>query len=200
MSSRFDIPISELTLAALRRGDMRAQESIYRTFEQPVFELANRMSGCSHLAADITQDTFMRAFAKVKSFRGESPFWGWLRQIAVRETLQVLRKRKRWTALIPEAHESAAAAPDSDDTLLEQALTLLPDTARAVVWLYHVEGYTHPEIADLMGKTPSFSKSQLSRAHAKLRGILHPDAVAPASGATSRQSENQPCLKPLSAS
>jgi RNA polymerase sigma-70 factor (ECF subfamily) len=199
VSSRFDIPISELTLAALKRGDLRAQESIYRTFQRPVFDLASRMSGCSHLAADITQDTFMRAFAKVKTFRGDSPFWGWLRQIAVRETLQVLRKRKRWTVLIPEAHE-AAAAPDSDDSLLEQALTLLPDTARAVVWLYHVEGYTHPEIADLMGKTPSFSKSQLSRAHAKLRGILHPDALPPAPSTVSQPSENQPCLKPLSAS
>lgn len=199
VSSRFDIPVSELTVAALRRGDLRAQETIYRAFERPVFDLASRMAGCSHLAADITQDTFIRAFAKVKTFRGESPFWGWLRQIAVRETLQVLRKRKRWTTLIPEAHEADSVAPDQDDTLLEQALTLLPDTARAVVWLYHVEGYTHPEIAELMGKTPSFSKSQLSRAHAKLRGILNPD-VLPRPSAPPSLPETEPCLKPLSAS
>jgi RNA polymerase sigma-70 factor (ECF subfamily) len=52
---------------------------------------------------------------------------------------------------------------------LETALDRLSDTARAVVWLHDVEGFTHEEIGAQMGKTPSFSKSQLARAHQKLR-------------------------------
>jgi RNA polymerase sigma factor (sigma-70 family) len=55
---------------------------------------------------------------------------------------------------------------------LETALQRLSDTARSVVWLHDVEGYTHEEIAEMMGKTTSFSKSQLARAHAKLRAWL----------------------------
>src|SRR2546425_842945 len=57
---------------------------------------------------------------------------------------------------------------------LERALKQLTGTARAVVWLHDVEGYTHEEIAELMGKTVSFSKSQLARAHARLRRTLEP--------------------------
>lgn len=177
VSSRFDIAITDLTLAGLRRGDVRAQETVYRSFETPVFDLAVRLTGCRHLAADITQDTFLRVFDKARAFRGDSPFWGWLRQIAVREALQVIRKRKRWLLGSDEMPEPEAP-PDADDTLLEQSLAALPATARAVVWLYHVEGYTHPEIAELTGKTASFSKSQLSRAHARLRETLNPGADA----------------------
>ena len=55
---------------------------------------------------------------------------------------------------------------------LEAALSKLSETSRAAVWLHDVEGYTHEEIAELMGKTVSFSKSQLSRAHARLRALL----------------------------
>ena len=59
---------------------------------------------------------------------------------------------------------------------LERALARLPDVSRVVVMLYHVEGYSHAEIAQLMGMSVSFSKSQLSRAHARLRDWLGPDA------------------------
>ena len=55
---------------------------------------------------------------------------------------------------------------------LDAALASLPDVSRAVVWLHDVEGFTHKEIASLMGKTESFSKSQLSRAYQRLRPLL----------------------------
>ncbi|MGD8735063.1 MAG: sigma-70 family RNA polymerase sigma factor, partial [Gammaproteobacteria bacterium] len=68
-----------------------------------------------------------------------------------------------------EGRDSAAMGSDMD---AERALALLPATARAVVWLYDVEGYTHQEIGEMMGRTTSFSKSQLSRAHQRLRELL----------------------------
>jgi RNA polymerase sigma-70 factor (ECF subfamily) len=61
---------------------------------------------------------------------------------------------------------------------LEAALARLGDTARAVVWLHDVEGFTHEEIAGQMGKTVSFSKSQLARAHQRLRLWLGEEALA----------------------
>ena len=73
---------------------------------------------------------------------------------------------------------AAPAAPDVHGRLdLEIALGLLPTTARTVVWLHDVEGYTHEEIAGMMGKTPSFSKSALARAHARLRRWLGEEVV-----------------------
>jgi RNA polymerase sigma-70 factor (ECF subfamily) len=61
---------------------------------------------------------------------------------------------------------------------LEAALERLPETSRAVVWLHDVEGYTHSEIGSMMGKSVSFSKSQLARAHVRLRGWLGEEATA----------------------
>ena len=73
------------------------------------------------------------------------------------------------------ATEDAARVVDPDNGArldLEAALVRLPATARAVVWLHDVEGYKHEEIAALFGKSASFSKSQLMRAHARLRELL----------------------------
>ena len=66
---------------------------------------------------------------------------------------------------------------------LDRAMSNLPDVARAVVWLHDVEGFTHKEIGGLMGKTESFSKSQLSRAYQRLRPMLSADEVAQPDGA-----------------
>ena len=65
---------------------------------------------------------------------------------------------------------SPSAVPARID--LERAFEQLSETSRAVVWLHDVEGYTHEEIAEQMGKTVSFSKSQLARAHVRLRRML----------------------------
>jgi RNA polymerase sigma-70 factor (ECF subfamily) len=62
---------------------------------------------------------------------------------------------------------------------LERALASLPPTARAIVWMYEVEGYTHQEIARAFGRSLSFSKSQLARAHARLRTCLEPQEHPP---------------------
>jgi RNA polymerase sigma factor (sigma-70 family) len=67
----------------------------------------------------------------------------------------------------------AGRAPDPSAPVdLEAALGRLPPVTRAVLWLHDVEGYTHEEIGEMMGKTTSFSKSQLSRAHKRLREWL----------------------------
>ena len=60
----------------------------------------------------------------------------------------------------------------ADVAVLGKALNALPEATRSVIWLYHAEGYTHEEIADAMGRTISFSKSQLARGTKKLRALL----------------------------
>jgi len=80
----------------------------------------------------------------------------------------------------PDAEVRAVGAVDAGGGRaldLERALARLGDTARVVVWLHDVEGYTHAEIGALLGGTASLSKSQLVRAHARLRELLEPDGV-----------------------
>lgn len=174
MASAFDIAVADETLAGARRGERLAQERLYRDFEGAVYNLARRMTGDPDAARDVTQDAFMKAFERVHQFRGEAPFGLWLRSIAASEALMHLRRGRYFMDLFTtdEAVLQSVGAEDVSNADLERALGLLPSVPRSVLWLYHVEGYTHVEIAAMCGKTVSFSKSQLSRAHQKLRTLL----------------------------
>ena len=92
--------------------------------------------------------------------------------------MKIRREKYRDTDEFDE--EFQGATKDADTALrmdLEAALTKLGDTTRAVVWLHDVEGYTHEDIGEMMGKSVSFSKSQLARAHQKLRTMLNREAT-----------------------
>ena len=81
-NTAFEIEIDEITLAGARRGDMRACEKIYRQFQRPAFTVAVRVCHCREMAQDVTQEAFITAFRRIGQFRGDSPFWGWLRQLS----------------------------------------------------------------------------------------------------------------------
>ena len=177
-TSSFAIDVPDSLLARARRGEAAAFEQIYRWFERPVFTLALRLTGQREEAQDVLQDTMLKLFDRLADFRGDSPFWGWLRQIAVNEALMRLRRRGRLQA---EEELDEAELPDNggllpataaDAATLTRAMTQLPDATRSVLWLYHAEGYTHEEIAGLTGKSVSFSKSQLARGTRRLRALL----------------------------
>ena len=129
------------------------------------------------LARSLTE-TFLEVVRSIGSYRGEGHFWGWIRRIAASKALMRIRKEqiRATDELVEEEAAGRPAAPVGARIDLERAFERLSDTARAVVWLHDVEGYTHEEIAELMGKTVSFSKSQLARAHQRLRGMLEEGA------------------------
>jgi RNA polymerase sigma-70 factor (ECF subfamily) len=164
-----------MLVARLKRGDMRALEELYRLFEQPVYALAWRMLNDRDEAREILHDVMIAVYEKRAQFRGDSPFWGWLRQIAVNESLMRLRKRRiDYVDELPEPESAGAALPvAANQQDLERALSALPELTRSVVWLYHVEGYSHEEIAASFDKSVSFSKSQVSRGTSRLRSLLH---------------------------
>ncbi len=177
--SQFAIDVPDSLVARARTGCREAFEQIYRRFERPVFTLALRICGDREAAGDVLQDTMLKLFHHLPDYRGDCPFWGWLRQIAVNEALLRLRRQKRLVAEITVEEDNlpqdqglppAAAA---DAALLQRALEALPAATRSVLWLYHAEGYTHDEIAELMQRTPSFSKSQVSRGTRRLRALLN---------------------------
>lgn len=175
--SSFAIDVPAGVLERARAGEHAAFEQVYRWFERPVYTLALRLCGQPADAADVLQDTMLRVYGGLGSFRGGSPFWGWLRQVAVNEALMRLRKRRQLDDELPIGeHEFEDLAPPpaaaADAAALSRALQKLPTATRTVLWLYHAEGYTHEEIAMLMQRTPSFSKSQLARGGRRLRALL----------------------------
>lgn len=179
MGTSFAIDVPQFLVERLKRGDMRALEEVYRLFEQPVHALAWRLLNDRDEAREVLHDAMLAVFDKRAQFRGDSPFWGWLRQIAVNEALMRLRKRRLdYVEELPELADLEASVPvAASRPELERALGQLPELTRSVVWLYYVEGYTHEEIAIQLGRTASFSKSQLSRAHARLREVLDASAA-----------------------
>lgn len=188
--SSFAIDVPDALLARARAGERAAFEQIYRWFERPVFNLALRMLGGAHggdreEAADVLQETMIKVYGKIGDFRGDgsSPLWGWIRQIAVNEALMRMRSQRRHVHDIALDDDDAVADPGplpaaaADAAALTRALAQLPTATRSVLWLYHAEGYTHEEIASLMQRTPSFSKSQLARGGRRLRQLLEPEAA-----------------------
>lgn len=175
----FRLADAEAVLPRVRAGDPAAQEALYRSFESPVYNLARRICRTTEDAEDVVQETFMEVFRSIARFRGEGSLWGWVRTIASSKALMRLRRNKYRET--DELHDDVAPLRRDDAGLrmdLESALERLSSTSRAVVWLHDVEGYTHEEIAGMMDRTVSFSKSQLARAHAKLRAWLGEEVAA----------------------
>lgn len=175
--SAFDIELDELTLARARRGDMAACETLFRCFNQPAYAIAYRVCQCPQLAQDVTQEAFISAFRRLRQYRGDAPFWGWLRRVVVNHAISALRRLPKHDAVELQDYHASLAGEESRVDLsmdLEAAFTRLDHEDRAVVWLHDVEGYNHKEIAQLFGKTESFSKTRLSRARARLREWIDP--------------------------
>jgi RNA polymerase sigma factor (sigma-70 family) len=175
--SAFDIELDEFTLARARRGDVSACETLFRLYNRPAYSIAYRVCQCPQLAQDVTQEAFISAFRRIGQFRGDSPFWGWLRRVVVNHAISALRRQPKTDPV--ELQEHHAAGPGEQERIglsmdLETALSKLGKEDRAVVWLHDVEGYNHKEIAKLFDKTESFSKTRLSRARARLRELIDP--------------------------
>jgi len=171
----FDIELDAITLAAAKRGDVAACERIYRRFQKPAFNVAVRICQCRETAQEVVQEAFITAFSKLRQFRGDAPFWGWMKRVVVNHAISHIRRQPQ--APHVEYEDFLGGADGEQEAIgramdLESALATLSDEDRAVVWLYDVEGYRHEEIADLFGKTESFSKTRLSRARARLRALI----------------------------
>ena len=130
------------------------------------------------MADDLTQETFVDILRGLPGFRFNASLSTWVRRIAVSRCLMHMRSAWERKAIALDAIAEPASADIDHATRIElghdlaAALGELAPNARVVVWLHDVEGYTHREIAELMDKSVSFSKSCLSRAHQQLRDVL----------------------------
>jgi RNA polymerase sigma-70 factor (ECF subfamily) len=180
MSRFLAIVIAEECLRRAAAGDRDAQKVVYEASAGAVFALIRRVLRSQAAAEDVFQDCMVGLLRKLPQFRGEAPFGVWVRQMALRQCLMHLRspwQRARQTLdVMAPGHEprhgQVVEPPLAERIDLERALARLPEPARAIVWMHDVEGLSHEEIAALFGRSISFSKSRLSRAHALLREQL----------------------------
>lgn len=162
------------------RGDGAAERALYDAHVERIYRLMHRMAGDGDLAADFTQETFIRAFQRLDQFRGDSSLATWLHTISVSVALNGLRKVKRLrtrtesmdaAAELPAAGSPAGLTSDLRSRL-HAAIDALSEKLRPVFVMHDVEGYTHEEIAGTLGIPVGTSKARLFDARARLRSAL----------------------------
>lgn len=167
-------------------GDAAAERKLYDAHVDRIYRLAYRMTGDETMAADCTQDTFIRAFDRLAGFEGRAALATWLHTIAVSVILNRLRKVKRLRrreAELDKLPAGAAAVRPIDLELkirLHTAIDKLEDCLRLVFVMHDVEGYKHREIAAILNVPEGTSKNRLFRAHQLLRQELSKSDAAPA--------------------
>lgn len=177
MAGFTDIDLDTQVLALLKSGDVRAVGRIYELSAAVVHGMALRILQDSGLAQEVVQDTFVDLLENVGNLRQPHAVIGWIRKVAVNHCYMRLRSpwHQRKVSAMPEELLDRADVTSSGERAegvqdIEQALSWLDPEARMVIWLHDVEGYTHGEIGAVMGRTPSYSKSQLARGYQKLLG------------------------------
>lgn len=159
-------------------GDKSAFASLYQAHVGRVYAICLRMVANEARAVELTQQTFVRAWQRLDTFRSESAFSSWLYRVAVNIVLVDLRTRRRRKARIEVTDDlTAFDSPDGQLSLdtamdLEQAIQSLPPRARSVLVLHDLEGYRHHEIATMMDIAPGTSKAHLHRARQLLKTFL----------------------------
>ncbi|MCC7194163.1 MAG: RNA polymerase sigma factor [Gemmatimonadaceae bacterium] len=172
--------VDDAVLAA--RGDRRAFERLYRDHVARIFTLCVRMVGERARAEELTQDVFVRAWEKLEQFRGNAAFGTWLHRLAVNVVLNDRQSEKRRR----DRHDDGVGDMDALShgevrplalpelgIDLEAAIAALPPGARQVFVLHDIEGYTHEEIAAMLGVGSGGCKAQLHRARMLLRAALN---------------------------
>jgi RNA polymerase sigma-70 factor, ECF subfamily len=171
-------PLSDGALvAAARKGDMKAFERLYRLHSGKVMGLCLRMTRRRDEAEDCVQQTFIRAWRSLAAFEGRSAFGTWLHRIAVNEVLTHQRnhgtRAESDDEAVNDAHEDSPDPTRSHDPGevmdVERALATLPPGSRHVVVLQTVYGYSHEEVAEMLGIAVGTCKAQLHRGRRLLR-------------------------------
>lgn len=175
--------------ALAREGD--AFRTIIKTYNQRLYRIARGVVRNDSEAEDIVQEAYVRAFAHLDAFRGDSSLATWLSRIVINEALGRLRKRRRTVSMPenPQAEIIRFPLNPSDDPertmaqrqilqLVERATDRLPDVYRTVFVARVIEGLSIEETADLLGVRPQTVKTRLHRARALVRKALD-DQIGP---------------------
>ena len=162
-------------ITRIRSGDPAALSTAYRLYAADLLALGYRLTGSAADAEDVVQDLFVGLPEALERYRDRGRLRPWLRKITVRLALMRLRSGRRRGEVDLAAAGTSLAAPagrSDDDAYLWHGLEQLPEDQRAIVVLRVVEGYSHEEIAELLGIRPGTSKVRLHRSLKRLRALL----------------------------
>ncbi|NPV69055.1 MAG: sigma-70 family RNA polymerase sigma factor [Firmicutes bacterium] len=177
-------------------GDSEAFEGLILAYQKPVFSLAHRMTGNPEDAMDVAQESFLKAFRSLSTFRRGSPFRPWLLRITANTANDLMRRRAHvaWMPAgggpemeIPDLSagpEEMAERTEERDSVRAALMSLSPEY-RTVVELFHVQGLSLAEIVQITGLNLTIVKNRLFRARKMLRERLLQEtapAVRPAAG------------------
>ncbi|HPF64655.1 MAG: RNA polymerase sigma factor [Lentimicrobium sp.] len=158
-----------------KSGNRQAQMEIYRQYYKPMYNTCLRMVSVSADAEDIMQNSFIDAFRSIKSYRGKSPFYYWLRRIVINNAMDHLKNRNPdmfLTDTLPEIPETGDDAEDGSVELqvnaVKNAMDQLHDDYRVILSLYLFEGMDQEEIGDILKLNPGNVRTRLSRARQAL--------------------------------
>ncbi len=174
-------------ISRAQAGDRAAFAALVQAHGDEVYTLARRLVGDPHLAADIAQETLIRAWKALPNFRGDAALSTWLHRITVNTAwTQKKRSRRHAAASLDDVSDMAAPFdadhPEMAGEILElrgrlrNALDSLPEAQRQVVVLKDVYDWSHSEIAEAMGISVSATKVRLHRARARLARNLEASA------------------------
>ena len=174
MTETFDLKLIE----SCRKGDRAAQKILYDRLASRMFPVCMRYIGDRAAAEDVLQDGFITLFTRLDSYKGEGSFEGWARRIFVTTSLMSLRKKD--ALKMSDELESVRGMKTETTSQMQnigykelmKLVMSLPPGFRTVFNMYAIEGYSHKEIADMLGITETTSRTQFSRARAWLQNKI----------------------------
>jgi RNA polymerase sigma factor (sigma-70 family) len=163
-------------------GDRKAQYELYKHYAKTMLNVSVRIVNHDAEAEDVLQEAFLDAFTNLHSFRGQSTFGAWLKQIVVNRAISHIRQRKMELIDIDglgEDDNDFAATESVDEEQItfdveriKRAMQQLPEGYRVVLSLYLFEGYDHEEIGNILKISEVTSRSQFMRGKKKLLEML----------------------------
>ena len=172
------VPDLQQLIDKCRAFEPAAQRDLYKLYAYKMMGVCMRYVRTVPEAEDLLQDAFVKVFTRLSDFRNEGSFEGWVHRIVVTTAIDYFHKQKKsgQQFSLEDALEQSALEGDAIDKMeAEEVLELigrLPDGCRMVLVLYTIEGYTHGEIAEMLGIKESTSKAQLSKARKMLVSLL----------------------------
>lgn len=168
----------EAILKGCLNNEASAQRELYNTYSSKMLAVCYRFAHNREDAEDMLQEGFIKVFTQMHSFEGRGSFEGWIRRIIVHTCINILKRNKKFNESVDLIHATTAIVREEAVPAIIQAkqivecIRLLPIGYRTVLNLYAIEGYSHREIAIMLGIEESTSRSQYTRARAMLEDIL----------------------------
>lgn len=168
-----------------QQGERRAQYELYQHYVKAMYNVCLRILNHEAEAEDVLQEAFMDAFSHINSFRGQSTFGAWLKQIVVNRAINHLRSRRLELVDLESNRFGEDDGPDLADSepydeegiqlevdRVRRAMQLLPEGYRVVLSLYLFEGYDHEEIGNVLNISETTSRTQYLRGKKRLLELL----------------------------